>query len=80
MAKRLTKPEFEKGKAVIQRSMMDAAENIPLPERFTAYRVSGKPKMRITDEVSGKRMTVGLCDYRAVRVALAWMEECNKPT
>ncbi len=53
-----------------RRSILGAAEQHPLPERFCAEPHSDSPSMVITDRETGRETTVALFAYGDVRRAL----------
>jgi hypothetical protein len=52
-------------------SMVEALNKNPLPQRFTQTEHPDQPAVIIKDSVTGRELTVGLCDAHGARKALA---------
>ena len=63
-------PELKKQVQTLCGGMVGAAEKYHLPERFNAEPDQEKPTFTITDSLTGRSTTVGLCNYGGVRQAL----------
>lgn len=63
-------PEGQQLIGEMRGSMLVAAEQRPLPDRFSAVPHPDRPAMIVCDETTGRSCTVGLFAYGALREAL----------